>query len=104
MPYILLILGTVVLMKMIDWLTDTSDELEAEKQELLIKVNEYKSKWEDSEKNRILLQNERDTKDKIIEAYENENYSVIDSIRIADNEQLDKHGAALLGRLRERQR
>jgi len=103
LPYILLVVCAVVITKIIDYATDTTDELTKEKEALEESVNEWISKWKESENNRIELRKKNLVQEHLIEAYENENDSLIDIMHNGTREQRDSIGTALIGRLQKRQ-
>ena len=104
LPYILLVVGAVLVTKIIDWSTsDSTDELEREKQELQEEVDGWIKKYNTSEQNRHELEKEVLVKDAIIEAYETENDSAIDIMHHGTREERDSVGAALIERLLMRQ-
>ena len=101
-PYIILVVATVIVIKAIDWTTDVTGDLEAEKIQLLEDLNMWKDKWESAEAERIKLQENRKVNEELIRAYETQNDSLINVMRNGTRAERDSTGAALIGRLRMR--
>lgn len=107
LPYLILIVVTIFATKIVDNLTSTDEVgLDAEKKELLDKVEDWKKRFIASEIERAKIREENQILTKQIEAYEIENDIVISTIRDANKNRnfarLDSLGDDLLNRLRRR--
>lgn len=102
LPYILLIALVIVAITFIQNVSDTNSKLESEKAEMLEEIEGWKDLWNTAEVERIKLKEKVQIKEQLIQAYENENDSLIDVMRNGTRAERDSTGSALLGRLRVR--
>jgi hypothetical protein len=102
--YGLVILATIILVQIVHFATDTTSDLEIEKENLQIKLDHAEENIQRSDSIRELLLKKNEIQYSIIKIYTDGNDSIIPIIRNADNDQLDKLGDDLIRRLRERRR
>jgi len=103
LPFILIVIGTVVVTKVIDYGTDNIFELEKKNKELLKELNKSIEKYNKSELKNIKLEKQIKESKTIIKAYETKNDSAIDIMHHGTREQRDSVGTALVERLLARQ-
>lgn len=106
LPYLLIIVLTVVFTLIYTSISKENNDLLESRLELLNKVRELRFKYDRLENEKTILKQERDMLELKIKDYENENDSIISSIRSAhiarDYASVDSIGASILKRLRHR--
>ena len=105
-PYVLIAVLSVFFTLSYTSISKKKENLLKQRLELLNKVRELRFKYDRLENEKTILKQERDMLEVKIKDYENENDSIISSIRSAhiarDYSSVDSIGASILKRLRHR--